>query len=677
MTTPAPPVYNARYELREQIGRGGTAQVYLARDLLLDRPVALKVLMSEFSRDHSFVERFRREAQAAANLTFPNIVSVYDWGESAETYFIVMEYVDGESLATIIRGQAPLDPAQAASIGADIANALSYSHRHDVVHRDVKPGNVLITADGQVKVTDFGIARAVGVDDQITQTGLVMGTATYFSPEQAQGIQVDGRSDIYSLGVVLYEMVVGRPPFYGDTPVSIAYQHVREEAPTPRSLNPSIPLALEAIILQAMAKNPDDRYQTAEELRADLGRFVHGQPVLARPPSGSTGEMTAAIASTSLLPSATQATTVVPSTLADAALVVPGSRAIEPARGATTTKWWASAGVLLLIAILLIVFFVGRDLGYFGGGTYIHVQYVKGEQRSHAESVLKAQGLQVAAHAKPGNGQNTGVVYDQDPAAGASVRKGATVTIDYYSPPGKALVPSVVNLQSSVAQTTLTKAGFVAVVKAVKAQTPTQKQGTVINQSPIAGKSLAKHSKVTIDVVTGSAFVQVPDVAGDTPTVAANVLGNALLTLGSSTSTAYSATVPAGNVISTSPPAGTAVKPGTTVTIKTSRGIGGSIPDVIGLTVPAAQQAISQAGMTGGTNQSCVTGAPASQNGLVISQSPVSTNGRLVPPTHVVTLNIGCSAGNSGTTGNSGVAGNSGTTTTTTTSPDSTPPPTP
>src|SRR5271154_4631292 len=274
MTFATGAVFNGRYELRNQIARGGTAQVYLARDLLLDRPVALKVLIPELSADHSFVERFRREAQAAANLSHPNIVPVFDWGESERTYFIVMEYVDGEPLSSIIRTQAPLSPIQAASIATDIAKALSYAHRHGVVHRDVKPGNVLITADGQVKVTDFGIARAIGgSEDQVTQTGLVMGTATYFSPEQAQGLEVDGRSDVYSLGVVLYEMTTGKPPFTGDTPVALAYQHVREQPIAPRVVNPEMPAALEAIILQAMAKLPAERYATAEDFRADLDRF--------------------------------------------------------------------------------------------------------------------------------------------------------------------------------------------------------------------------------------------------------------------------------------------------------------------------------------------------------------------------------------------------------------------
>src|SRR4051812_27210446 len=277
-------VFSSRYEIERHLARGGMAEVYVARDTLLDRPVALKVLFPELSADPTFVERFRREAQAAANLNHPNIVSVFDWGEADNTYFIVMEYVDGPTLRDLLRTEGRLHPDRAADIAADIAAALGFAHRNGVIHRDVKPGNVLISPTGQVKVTDFGIARAARdtAQENLTQTGTVMGTATYFSPEQAQGLPIDPRSDVYALGVVLYELVTGRAPFVGDNPVAIAYQHVREQPVPPSRTNPDVPPALEAIILRALAKSPDDRYASANELRNDLLAFREGRPVAAQ-----------------------------------------------------------------------------------------------------------------------------------------------------------------------------------------------------------------------------------------------------------------------------------------------------------------------------------------------------------------------------------------------------------
>src|ERR1700684_4300766 len=283
-TTPAPRVLSGRYELAHLVARGGMAEVYRAHDRLLDRPVALKILFPELSVDRSFVERFRREAQAAANLSHPNIVPVFDWGEDTGIYFIVMEFIDGRPLSSILKTAGPLSAERTADIGAHVAAALGYAHKHGVIHRDVKPGNVLITEDGIVKVTDFGIARAINTEESLTQTGAVMGTATYFSPEQAEGMGVDARSDIYSLGVVLFEMVTGRPPFMGDTPVAVASKHVRENPPTPRDINPSVPPDLEAIILKCLAKSPEYRYATGDDLRVDLLRFREARAVGAVPP---------------------------------------------------------------------------------------------------------------------------------------------------------------------------------------------------------------------------------------------------------------------------------------------------------------------------------------------------------------------------------------------------------
>ena len=261
-------VLNDRYELQQRIGRGGMADVYLARDLLLDRPVAIKVLFPEYAVDPNFVERFRREAQAAANLNHPNIVGVYDWGRFENTYFMAMEYVQGRTLADILRANRSVTSQQAAEIAIEVAGALSFAHRSGVVHRDIKPANILIGSSGAVKVADFGIARAMNAptENNLTQVGSVMGTATYFSPEQAQGAQPDPRSDLYSLGVVLYEMVGGRPPFTGENPVSIAYKQVHENPEPLNRLVADVPKPFEAIVAKLLAKRPEIRYSTADEI---------------------------------------------------------------------------------------------------------------------------------------------------------------------------------------------------------------------------------------------------------------------------------------------------------------------------------------------------------------------------------------------------------------------------
>ena len=283
MSQVSPTVFNGRYELQRRLARGGMADVFLARDRLLDRPVAIKVLFPDLAADTAFVQRFRREAQAAANLNHPNIVSIFDWGQQDDTYFIVMEFIDGRSLADLIRTQGVLDADRAAEIAGDVAAALGAAHRSGVIHRDVKPGNVLITSDGQVKVADFGIATVLSdTNTDLTRAGTVMGTATYFSPEQAQGRSVDARSDLYSLGAVLFEMVVGRPPFKGDTPLAVAIKHVQEQPPSPRAMGANMAESLEAITLKLLAKNPDNRYPTADDLRADLRRYREGMHSLRR-----------------------------------------------------------------------------------------------------------------------------------------------------------------------------------------------------------------------------------------------------------------------------------------------------------------------------------------------------------------------------------------------------------
>ena len=379
-----PRVYSGRYELTHLIARGGMAQVYRAMDRQLERPVALKVLFPELSVDRTFVERFRREAQAAANLSHPNIVPVFDWGEDDGSYFIVMEYVEGRPLSAVLRDPQPMPPQQIATIGAGVAAALAFAHRHGVVHRDVKPGNVLITPDGDVKVTDFGIARAMNTEESLTQTGAVMGTAAYFSPEQAEGKGVDARSDIYSLGVVLYEMAVGRPPFTGDSPVAVASKHVRDMPVLPREANPAVPPALEAVVMKAMAKNPDDRYGSAEELRADLLRFADGRPVEAGDP-GLTSVMAAF--------GATQAVPRRPAGRWRFPAAGPRRRSRDDLERKKRTRNLIILLVVLLVALAVIAFFLLRSVT----GGNVSVPDVVDQPAAAATQTLQNDGLTVGS----------------------------------------------------------------------------------------------------------------------------------------------------------------------------------------------------------------------------------------------------------------------------------------
>src|SRR5271165_134619 len=518
-----PRVLSGRYELSHLVARGGMAEVYRAHDRLLDRPVALKVLFPELSVDRAFVERFRREAQAAANLSHPNIVPVFDWGEDGGTYFIVMEFIDGRPLSAVLKSSGPLAPTRAADIGAHVALALDYAHRHLVIHRDVKPGNVLITDEGQVKVTDFGIARAVNTDESLTQTGAVMGTATYFSPEQAEGLGVDSRSDIYSLGVVLFEMVAGRPPFLGDTPVAVASKHVRDVAPTPREINPAVPLPLETVIMKAMAKAPEQRYPTAEDLRADLLRFVEGRPILAD-----------SVAATTVLAAGT--TQMVGTVPAADAIIADAEAQREAEEQRRKTRRLVLFLLLMLIVLGVIVFFLGRSLGYWGVNSSFAMPNVIGERAAMATHTLQQNGLTVGSAHTVHSPLPSGEVVATQPPPGAEVKKSDVVRLSVSAGPLVTItVPNVVNQSVTDAEVTLQAANLGYKVTKQVAPKPGQQGNQVVSQSPVGGAKVPSGYTVDLVVTAAANTATVPNVTGQSPAAAGNALGNAMLAVGNTT----------------------------------------------------------------------------------------------------------------------------------------------
>ncbi len=580
------------------------ADVYLARDSKLDRPVALKVLSPELSRDPTFVERFRREAQSAAGLNHPNIVGIFDWGQEHGTSFIVMEYIDGQTLRDLIHREGRVAPGQVADIGADIAAALSFAHQNGVVHRDVKPGNVLITTAGQVKVTDFGIARAGGANDGLTRTGAVMGTATYFSPEQAQGIAVDGRSDVYSLGVVLYEMVTGQPPFTGDSPVSTAYKHVREPVVPPSTVVPSVPPELERVITTCLMKEPDDRYQSADDLRTDLLRFRRGQAVVGMP-------ITAAV------------TTVADSTMVAAAIPVPPT-AVVPVTEAVPPKKGKGPIIVVVVLVLALIGVVGyllaTQLGSDSSGATIEVANVVNQPVGPARILLEAQGLKVTVERRPNDQVAKGLVVRQDPSAGTKVGEGENVVLTVSDGAGSVKVPDVVGMTFEEAQTALEAKGLSASRNDEASDSVTL--GEVTRTIPPAGATEDRGSVIDVFVSAGPAPVNVPNVAGQDQVDAAQLLTDAGFKFAKASQS--SGSVPAGTVISTSPTAGTPAPRGSVVTMNVSTGPQQvSVPNVVGQTQGDATAALTNAGLDVRVVQ---VPSSTSNTGKVITQNPTSGN---------------------------------------------------
>jgi eukaryotic-like serine/threonine-protein kinase len=552
-----PRLLGGRYELDGVVGRGGMAEVYRARDIRLDRIVAIKTLRADLARDQIFQARFRREAQSAASLNHPSIVAVYDTGEDMATGvpvpYIVMEYVDGRTVRDLLQEGHRLLPERSLEIIDGVLRALEYSHQAGIVHRDIKPGNVMVTRNGDVKVMDFGIARAMSdAQSTMTQTAQVIGTAQYLSPEQARGDRVDARSDLYSAGCLLYELLTGRPPFTGDSPVAIAYQHVRENPVPPSRVDPDVPVWADAIVLKAMAKSPADRYQTAAEMRADLQRAASGLPVSAPPTRLDNYPRTQRMGTGAMMAGTTQIPPVEDYDYAG------GDYGRGDGGGGGGHRWvpW----VLGLVVVVGVVAGVAYYLLAGGGKTYA-VPLVNNEPVATAKAQITAAHLQYATANQVSSTVKVGYVISSNPAEGNNVPANTRVTLYVSTGAAPVDVPNVEGLSENAAQTKLQNEGFSVSVQ--QDTTSTQPAGQVVNQNPPGGTSVAPGTKVTIYVSGAS---NVPNVVGLSQASAQTSLQTAGFKVNVVTSAGPAGTTP-GNVWQQNPAANTPEAPNTSVTI--------------------------------------------------------------------------------------------------------------
>ncbi|MER7814437.1 Stk1 family PASTA domain-containing Ser/Thr kinase [Streptomyces sp. NPDC096153] len=649
-----------RYELGSVLGRGGMAEVYLAHDTRLGRTVAVKTLRADLARDPSFQARFRREAQSAASLNHPAIVAVYDTGEDyvdgVSIPYIVMEYVDGSTLRELLHSGRKLLPERTLEMTIGILQALEYSHRNGIVHRDIKPANVMLTRTGQVKVMDFGIARAMGdAGMTMTQTAAVIGTAQYLSPEQAKGEQVDARSDLYSTGCLLYELLTVRPPFVGDSPVAVAYQHVREEPQAPSVFDPEITPEMDAIVLKALVKDPDYRYQSADEMRADIEACLDGQPVAATAAMGAVGyggaygsqqgrgdQPTTALrqadpgGQTSMLP---------PMNPDDGGF---GGYDDRPDRrrqkkSNTSTILLVVAGILVLVGAILI----GKSVfGPGEGGGKVDVPQLVGKPLAEAKELGENAKVKVAESGTDRCDQPKGSVCSQNPNSG-QMNQGDTVQVVVSEGAPLVKVPDVTKDSEEDAVKELKDKGFEVETESVESD---QERGTVVEQDPAGGTRVEKGETVTLKIAKQETK-PVPDVVGQQFDQA----NQQLTTLGYTVVRQdVDGAEPAGQIIAQDPTAGSKEAKGITITLKVSKGPQtpqAQVPEVRNRTLGEARAMLQQAGF----NNIQVQG-DQNDNARVIQQTPQPGTQGDPAQTQVVLFTLPGGDGNNGG-GNDGGGG--------------------
>ncbi|MFJ5634069.1 Stk1 family PASTA domain-containing Ser/Thr kinase [Streptomyces goshikiensis] len=642
-----------RYELSHVLGRGGMAEVYLGHDTRLGRTVAVKTLRADLARDPSFQARFRREAQSAASLNHPAIVAVYDTGEdyvdNISIPYIVMEYVDGSTLRELLHSGRKLLPERTLEMCIGILQALEYSHRAGIVHRDIKPANVMLTRTGQVKVMDFGIARAMGDSGMtMTQTAAVIGTAQYLSPEQAKGEQVDARSDLYSAGCLLYELLSVRPPFIGDSPVAVAYQHVREEPQPPSNFDPEITPEMDAIVLKALVKDPDYRYQSADEMRADIEACLDGQPVAATASMGAAGygypdqggyghqgydQPTTALRATD---SGGQTSMLPPMPPGDNGYGYGdqgGHGGYDQGHGRRQKKSRASTILLVLAGVLVLVgaILIGRSLFNGGADNRPNVPKLIGETLEAAQGDANNVGLKVVKEAdEPCDGQPKGKICSQNPQPDTKLDKGDSIKVKISSGAPQVPVLDVINLTFDNAEKTLKDKGFQV---ERKTQESDRTAGTVLDQNPKAGSQAEKNSVITLTVAKEVSKTEVPDLTGKTKEEAAKLLQQANLKLGSTTEADAPAGTAQKTVFQQQFPPGEQLKPGSSVSITVAKAAQTTdVPNLAGKTVSQARGILAGKGLTFGA----VVAGPGDENAKVIISDPAA--GTQVPPGTVVNV---------------------------------------